>query len=153
MWFFGRKKPSLTWHVPMGTEDFLIPRRGSRGALAFDIVCPIKTVVSAGKKAIINTLIAVTIPANYGLIIQERSSFAFKHGIITGAGWIDEDYRGLIKIVLFNISDEDYTIEAGDRFVQARLVKNHDVDIGVSRQYPDVNETTRGSGGFGSTGK
>lgn len=156
---FWRKKqqqperPSITWHVPEGTEDFLIPVRGSEGALAYDIICPTTEVVAAGKKTIINTLLAVTIPHDYGLIIQERSGFAFKHGIITGAGWIDEDYRGLIKICLFNLSDQDYTISAGDRFVQARLVKKYDAETSVSYEYPDPDETARGVGGFGSTGK
>lgn len=154
--FWRNKKPecpSIMWHVPEGTEDFLVPQRGSDGALAYDIVCPTTEVVKAGEKTIINTLLAVTIPHDYGLIIQERSGFAFKHGIITGAGWIDEDYRGLIKIVLFNLSKNDYTISAGDRFVQARLVKKYDADTGVSYEYPDPDETARGIGGFGSTGR
>ena len=159
MW--GRRKhksdlavrPKVTWHVPEGTEDVLVPKRATMGALAFDLVSPAKEVVPAGGKVIINSLLAVTLPEGYGLIVKERSGMAFKHGVVTGAGWIDEDYRGLIKVVLFNHSDKDYAIDTYDRFAQVRLVKKYDIDVGVSYEYPDPNETARGAGGFGSTGK
>lgn len=153
MRLWGKRKPRVIWHVPEGTEDFLIPRRATDGALAFDLVSPGKVEILAGSKVIINSLLAVTLPIGYGLIVKERSGMAFKHGIVTGAGWIDEDYRGLIKVVMFNHSQNDYTIETGDRFSQVRLVKKYDVDVGISYIYPDPNETARGAGGFGSTGK
>ena len=69
------------------------------------------------------------------------------------AGEIDEDYRGLLKVLLFNHSGADYTIQVGDRIAQARIIKVYDLEDEVSYEYPDPEETDRGAGGFGSTGK
>ncbi|MEE8115178.1 MAG: hypothetical protein V3T23_12605, partial [Nitrososphaerales archaeon] len=63
------------------------------------------------------------------------------------------DYRGLLKVLLFNHSGADRLVEAGDRVAQARVVKIHELEESISYEYPDPDETARGAGGFGSTGK
>jgi len=161
MFGFGRKKPQMpkvTWHVPEGTGDFLVPKRATEGAMAFDIISPSEEVVppmtlaGAGTTKI-KTLIAVTIPEGYGIILGSRSSLAAKHSLTVEAGWIDSDYRGIIHVVLYNHSNEPYKIHAGERIAQAMLVKIPECDIEVTGEYPDEKETARGAGGFGSTGR
>jgi len=162
-WFTRRKKPepepepAIIWHVPEGRDD-LLPILATDDSMAFDLVSPTSLVVPkyisefGVGSALINTLVAVTLPTGYGLILGSRSSMANK-GITVEAGWIDTDYRGLLRILLFNHSGAPYTIVAGDRVAQARLVKIHHLDVKASFTYPDPEETIRGTGGFGSTGK
>lgn len=162
MGWFGKKKPDakpkVIWHVPEGTENFLVPKRATPGAMAFDLVSPTETVVgSAGHggagRALVNTLVAVTLPPGYAMILGSRSGLAAKHGLTVEAGWIDNDYRGMIRVVLYNHSASDYVIKAGERIAQAMLVRIPDVDSVIEWTYPDPSETQRGTGGFGSTGK
>lgn len=161
MFGFGKKKnpkPRVKWHVPEGTEDFLVPRRATDGAMAFDLICPTQVVVDGFNefgvgRVLVNTLVAVTLPPGYAMILGSRSGLAAKHNITVEAGWIDNDYRGMIKVVLYNHGTSRYEIKAGDRIAQAMLVKIADVDTDVEWKYPDPEETSRGAGGFGSTGK
>lgn len=158
----GRKKPepqpTIVWHVPEGRDD-LIPRRATDGSMAYDLISPETVVVPARHhlygvgSALINTLVVVSLPPGYGLVFRSRSGLANKWGITVEAGEIDSDYRGLLKVLLFNHSSTNYTITAGDRIAQARIVKIHELKNDVSYEYPDPDETTRGVGGFGSTGK
>lgn len=164
MGFFKRKnkeqkKPTITWHVPDGTEDFLVPKRATPGSMAFDLIAPTDVVVKpiadpvVGGSVLVNTLVAVTLPPGYAMILGSRSGLAAKHNITVEAGWIDNDYRGIIKVVLYNHGSESYKISSGERIAQARLVKVVDVEECVEWKYPDPSATKRGSGGFGSTGK
>ena len=82
--------------------------------------------------------------------VAPRSGLAVKHGIDTGAGVVDADYRGELGVVLFNNSDEDYTISEGERIAQLVVEKIWTGDITV---VDSLDDTTRSSGGFGSTGK
>lgn len=75
-----------------------------------------------------------------------------KHGISTGAGVIDADYRGEVKVVLFNHSEKDFEIKAGDRIAQLVLERIVNAEISVITQ-EELDNTDRGEGGFGSTGK
>ena len=152
-WF---KRKHLIWHIPEGRDD-LIPRRATDGSMAFDLVSPEEVIVPRHDEslgvgsALINTLIATTIPTGYALVLRSRSGLANKQGITVEAGEIDSDYRGLIKVLLFNHSGADYVIEAGDRIAQIRIIKIHELKNNISYEYPDPNETERGAGGFGST--
>lgn len=161
MGLFGKRKkpepkPGLTWHVPEGRDD-LVPRRATDGSMAYDLVSPLTiTVPKFDPKlgvgsALIDTLVAVTLPCDYGLVFRSRSGLASKQALTVEAGEIDSDYRGLLKVLLFNHSGVDYTIEAGKRIGQARIVRIHDLEVDVSYEYPDPDETARGVGGFGST--
>lgn len=157
MWWPWRKKPTITWHVPEGRDD-LIPRRATNGSMAYDLISP-ETVeiprhdlLPGVGSTLINTLVVVSLPPGYGLVLRSRSGLASKH-ITVEAGEIDPDYRGFLKVLLFNHGSAGYKIQAGDRIAQARIVKIHELQDGVSYEYPDPNETTRGAGGFGSTGR
>jgi dUTP pyrophosphatase len=81
--------------------------------------------------------------------IAPRSGLAAKHSIDTGAGVIDADYRGQVKVILFNFSETDFAIKQGDRIAQLILERIYTPDVAVVEK---LAETVRGGGGFGSTG-
>ena len=160
MGWFRRNKPEprITWHVPEGRDD-LVPQRATRGSMAFDLVSPVEVILPRHDpelgvgSALINTLVVASIPPGYALVFRSRSGLASKKGVTVEAGEIDADYRGLLRVLLFNHSGADYTIAAGDRIAQARIIKVYDLEDDISYEYPDPDETDRGTGGFGSTGK
>jgi dUTP pyrophosphatase len=92
-------------------------------------------------------------PANEGVItdgrVAPRSGLAAKHSIDTGAGVIDADYRGEVKVILFNFSDKDFPIQQGDRIAQLIIERIYTPEIIVVEK---LDESVRGAGGFGSTG-
>jgi dUTP pyrophosphatase len=81
--------------------------------------------------------------------VAPRSGLAAKHSIDTGAGVIDADYRGPVKVILFNFSETDFKISPGDRIAQLVLERIINPDVVVVEK---LSETVRGIGGFGSTG-
>lgn len=81
--------------------------------------------------------------------IAPRSGLAWKHSIDVGAGVIDADYRGNVGVILFNFSDKDFEVKKGDRIAQLILEKISYCDI---VETSDLDDTSRGEGGFGSTG-
>jgi dUTP pyrophosphatase len=127
--------------------------------MAYDLISPVDVTVPAVHpilgvgSALINTLVAVTIPKKHAIVFRSRSGLANKNGVTVEAGEIDFDYRGLLRVLLYNHSGKPYEIKAGDRIGQARFVKIYDLKERVSYEYPDTKETKRGAGGFGSTGK
>ena len=87
-------------------------------------------------------------PGTYGRVAP-RSGLTVKNGIHVGAGVIDADYRGPVGVVLFNLGQEDFVIQVGDRIAQLILEK---VCIATVEEVDELDSTVRGSGGFGSTG-
>lgn len=159
MWPFKKKnKPVVKWHLPEGTNEFLLPKKGTDGAMAFDLVSPTDVEIPAASSGgagvgIVNTLVAVTLPKGYAMILGSRSGLAATYRLTVEGGWIDNDYRGMLRVIVYNHSNSPYKISAGDRIAQAMLVKVTDVDQAVSYTYPNTKSTKRGAGGLGSTGK
>ena len=93
-----------------------------------------------------------SIPEGYEVQVRPRSGLAAKNGVtvLNTPGTIDSDYRGEIKVILVNLGDEDFTVNNGDRIAQIVVAP---VTIGVFEQVSSLDETERGAGGFGSTGK
>ncbi len=83
------------------------------------------------------------------LLVAPRSGLAHKHSIDVGAGVIDYDYRGNVGVILFNFSDKDFQISPGDRIAQLILER---ISMASVVEVADLDDTTRGAGGFGSTG-
>lgn len=106
-------------------------------------------VVPARGRALLKTDIAIAVPAGTYGRVAPRSGLALKAGIDTGAGVIDEDYRGNVGVILFNHSDADFAVAAGDRIAQ--LILEAIVTPGVD-VVEELDDTARGAGGFGSTG-
>ena len=160
---FGKRKknklPKITWYVPKGTGNALVPRRATDGAMAYDIISPEDRIIPPATPengpgtVLISTLVAVEMPREYGMILGSRSSLASKNKITVEAGWIDSDYRGILKVLLYNHSTTPYTVKYGDRIAQAKITKIQEILEDVVEGMPDANNTSRGAGGFGSTGK
>ncbi|CDO74630.1 hypothetical protein BN946_scf184325.g17 [Trametes cinnabarina] len=106
-------------------------------------------VIPARGKALVDTQISVAVPAGTYGRVAPRSGLASKFMIDTGAGVIDADYRGIVFVLLFNLSDQDFTVNEGDRIAQLILERIVTPDI---VEVEDLDETLRGAGGFGSTG-
>ena len=109
-------------------------------------------VLKPGKRELIPTGLFVEIPIGYEAQIRPRSGLAIKKGItvLNAPGTIDADYRGEICIILINLSEEDFIIKNGDRICQMVIIKHEKAEwLNVEM----LEETDRGKGGFGHTGK
>ena len=104
------------------------------------------------ERAMIPTGLFVELPEGYEMQIRPRSGLAAKHGItvLNSPGTIDADYRGEIKVILVNLSNEPFTIESGERIAQMIVARYEQIEW---QSVEVLGETERGAGGFGSTGK
>ncbi len=104
------------------------------------------------ERALIPTGIYIQLPNGYEAQIRPRSGLAIKHGIsiVNAPGTIDADYRGEIKIILVNLSNENFTIQDGERICQMIIAQHARVEW---VEVEELDETERGDGGFGHTGK
>jgi dUTP pyrophosphatase len=105
-----------------------------------------------GQRALIDTGFCMALPAGYEAQVRPRSGLAIKHGItcLNTPGTIDADYRGEVKVILINLGDAPFIIERGDRIAQMVIAPVTQAKVSVVTQ---LDETSRGSGGFGSTGR
>ena len=131
------------------------PFYASAGAAAMDLHACVDEAVTipAGKRAVIPTGIAIALPSpDYVALIFARSGLGIKHGVAPAncVGVIDSDYRGEILVGLQNSGDEDYTIQPGDRIAQMMITPVVQAQL---RMVDELDDTARGAGGFGSTGK
>jgi dUTP pyrophosphatase len=103
-------------------------------------------------RAIIKTGLFIELPVGVEAQVRPRSGLAAKHGltVLNSPGTVDADYRGEIGVILVNLSDTDFKIENGERIAQLVIAKHERADWIEVEQ---LNETSRGEGGFGSTGK
>ncbi len=103
------------------------------------------------QRVLVPTGIFIGIPEGFEAEVRPRSGIAFKHGVtvLNTPGTIDADYRGEVKVILINLGSEPFTINKGDRIAQMVFKKLARVEF---RQVPDLVDTCRGQGGFGSTG-
>ena len=109
--------------------------------------------LQAGARAVIPTGLAMALPsADYVALVFARSGLGIKKGVClsNGVGVIDSDYRGEIAVGLVNLSGEDYTIQPGDRIAQLMVVPVVQPTVTLA---DELDETDRGSGGLGSTGR
>ena len=104
------------------------------------------------ERAMIPTGLFVELPEGCEMQIRPRSGLAAKHGItvLNSPGTIDADYRGEIKVILVNLSNEPFTIEAGERIAQMIVARYEQIEWQPTEE---LSSTERGAGGFGSTGK
>ena len=104
------------------------------------------------ERAMIPTGLSIELPEGYEMQIRPRSGLAAKHGItvLNSPGTIDADYRGEIRVILVNLSNEEFRIEAGERIAQMVVARHEQVEWELVEE---LAESERGEGGFGSTGK
>ena len=131
-----------------------IPSYKTEGASGIDLMAFIKKPIklTPGSSCLVPTGIAVAFSKEYEIQIRPRSGLAAKKNIsvLNTPGTIDSDYRGEIKIILFNHGNEDFIINNKDRVAQMVLMPVHKIEFEEVKSLPD---TLRGKGGFGSTGK
>ena len=103
------------------------------------------------ERKLVPTGLHIELPEGFEAQVRPRSGLAFKHGIgiVNSPGTIDSDYRGEVKVLLVNLSDQIFEINAGDRIAQMIVAKHEKVNW---QQVDELNETTRGVGGYGHTG-
>ena len=104
------------------------------------------------QRALVPTGLFLGIPEGYEAQVRPRSGLAAKHGItvLNSPGTIDADYRGEVKVILVNLSSESFEIKPGERIAQLVVARCDQV---AWEEVPELDETRRGEGGFGSTGK
>jgi len=129
-----------------------LPEYKTPGSVGLDLTAAEDCLLRAKSFSCISTGIAIELPPGIEGQIRPRSGLASKHGIgiLNSPGTIDSDYRGEIKVILFNIGEEDYQIKRGERIAQ--IVFSSFVRV-VLREVKRLSRTKRGKGGFGHTGK
>jgi dUTP pyrophosphatase len=132
-------------------RDIPLPCRQTPGAAGFDLCAAEDATIAAHGFGSVGTGLAVEIPERAEAQVRPRSGLAAKHGIgvLNSPGTIDSDYRGEIKVILFNTSDQDYRVRRGDRIAQLVFSLLADVEL---VETDSLSETDRGPGGFGHTG-
>ncbi|MFC3580116.1 dUTP diphosphatase [Sphingomonas hylomeconis] len=137
--------------LPHG-DGLPLPAYATDGAAGMDVVSADATTLAPGARAAIATGFAIAIPAGYEVQVRPRSGLALKHGVtcLNTPGTIDSDYRGEVKVILANLGTEPFVIARGDRIAQ--LVPAP-VQRATLDEVADLDDTVRGSGGFGSTGR
>jgi dUTP pyrophosphatase len=136
-------------------KEKFMPRYATNGSAAADLFADIKEtyLLKAGGRCLIPTGVAIALPGeDYVALIFARSGLSIKKGIClsNGVGVIDSDYRGEIKVGLVNLSAEDYEILPGDKIAQIAVLPLFQANFIPSAA---LDETSRGEGGFGSTGR
>ena len=129
-----------------------IPQYQTQEAAGFDLHSVEDVVIAPNERKLIGTGLSFEIPKGYEIQIRPRSGLAYKHGItvLNSPGTIDSDYRGEIKALLINHSNESFEIKVGERIAQAVI---QEVIQATFEEVEELNDTTRGNKGFGSTGK
>ncbi|WP_019831110.1 dUTP diphosphatase [Sphingomonas sp. PR090111-T3T-6A] len=137
--------------LPHG-EGLPAPAYATTGAAGLDIVSAEDILLGPGDRHAVATGFAVAIPAGYEIQVRPRSGLALKYGVtcLNTPGTIDADYRGEVKVILANLGREPFEVKRGERIAQ--LVP---AEVTVARflEVETLDETVRGVGGFGSTGR
>ena len=134
-------------------NNHAMPEYKTEGSSGIDLRCNSDETIKLKplERKLVPTGIFMEIPTGYEAQVRARSGLAIKHGIslVNGIGTIDSDYRGEVKVIMVNLSNEDYEINPGDRIAQIVFQKIERADL---VEVEEITETERGAGGFGHTG-
>ena len=139
--------------VPLPTvlgDGASLPEYASFGAAGADLRASEAVDIPPGGRAAVPTALRLQIPPGHVGLVWPRSGLAVRHGIDTLAGVVDSDYRGEVRVVLVNHGEEAFRIAKGDRVAQLLVQR---VERAAFTAVPEIEDTGRGSGGFGSTGR
>jgi len=131
-------------------EDSIVPTKGSMWAGAYDLYSTEDILILPGMSEVIGTGVALEIDRGWLGVLTHRSSMAFKLDCVSSLGYIDSDYRGELKVKIFNHGIDGVHLKKGDRFAQIAFVPHYAGDL---VEVDSLSETIRGAGGFGSTGR
>ena len=137
-------------------EGLALPSYETAGSAGMDVRAAVPEdaplTLAPGARELVPTGITMAIPQGYEVQVRPRSGLAVKHGItcLNTPGTIDSDYRGEVKVILINLGSEPFVIQRGERIAQLVVAP---VTQGLFEIVANLDETERGSGGFGSTGR
>ena len=138
---------TIRWKL---TPEATKPTRGTGWSAGFDLSAAEKVVIPPGGRQLVSTGVSVALPYDAVGQIWPRSGLAVKKGLHVGAGIIDADYRGELKVLLFNLGCFSYTAEPGERIAQLVVLPRY--LEWTDETVDELPDTDRGDGGFGSTG-
>ena len=129
-----------------------LPRRAHPGDAGADLFSVEEVVIPAGDRRDVGTGIALAIPRGYGGFVQPRSGLAFKHGIMltNSPGLIDAGYRGELRVSMYNSGAEPFTVAVGERIAQLVIQRVEEPEFVA---VDELSGSSRGEGGFGSSGR
>jgi len=133
--------------------DLPLPAPASAGSAGLDLRAAVASdlTLAPGERALVPTGLVLAIPPGWEGQVRPRSGLAIRHGIglVNAPGTIDSDYRGEVSVLLINLGQEPFTLRRGDRIAQLLLARAEPIEW---EEDDDLPGTSRGSGGFGSTG-
>lgn len=152
-----KKKDTMQVKIKRVNEEFKdleLPHYKTHGSAGMDVMAAINDdlTIRPGEIQLVPTGIAIAIPEGYECQVRSRSGLSLKHGIfcLNSPGTIDSDYRGEVKVILANFSREDFVVKRGERIAQLVIAQYTQIHW---HEVEELDDTERGDGGFGSTGK
>lgn len=139
---------SLALRVKLLTDDAVAPKKQTVQSAGYDVSASESVTIEAGRRALVSTGVCVATPVGTYAQLAPRSSLAVR-SIDVGAGVVDADYRGEVKVLLINNSSSAFVVTKGARIAQMILVRIEHAAVQIAE---DLDATARGEGGFGSTG-
>ncbi len=129
----------------------LIPKYQTEGSSGFDLHAVEEVMIKPHSVGLVKIGICLSLEVGYELQVRTRSGLALNHQVmvLNSPGTVDNDYRGEIRVILANLSDKDFKVQIGDRIAQGVVQKTYKAEFIECER---LDETSRGSGGFGSTG-
>jgi dUTP pyrophosphatase len=143
--------PQMKIRIQKLHTDATLPvyAHGPKEDAGMDLCAVERVVLSPGAAQAVPTGIAIELPSGCEAQVRPRSGMALKHSVTVNFGTIDPGYRGEIRVIMFNLGRQDYTVEKGDRIAQLIVSKYEPVDWEES----ELGDSIRGRGGFGSSGR
>jgi dUTP pyrophosphatase len=146
--------PIQITRVTQSAADIPLPAYATEGSAGMDICAAVESevVLEPGQTALIPSGFAIALPQGYEAQVRPRSGLAIKHqvGILNAPGTIDSDYRGEVKVILTNFGTKDFVVRRGDRIAQMVIAR---YERARWEERDELDQTGRGSGGFGHTGR
>ncbi len=154
----GVQKVAVPVRVMPEAEGLELPRYETAQSAGMDLRAALadqgrrQVVIEPGQRALVSTGLRIALPPGFEAQVRPRSGLAVKHGVtvVNSPGTIDADYRGTVKVALINLGDEPFVVKHGERIAQLIIAS---VTRGEWQVVTDLPETSRGTGGFGSTGQ
>jgi dUTP pyrophosphatase len=140
-------------HRLPGAEELALPTYATEGAAGLDLRAAVEkdVLLAPGDRALVPTGLAIAVPPGYEAQVRPRSGLALRHGIVlpNSPGTIDSDFRGELQVIVCNTGSEPFVIQRGDRIAQLVLAPVAQLEWDEVSELP---ASSRGDGGFGSTG-
>lgn len=137
-------------YVKKLSDDAKVPNYSNTGDAGLDLATIESAVLKPGKRKLFKTGLSLSFPRSHVFLIKDRSGNAYKHGLTVLAGVVDSGYRGEVGVVLLNTGDEEYEVQKGDRIAQGLLMPVGSANVVEVQRHSD---SSRGEGGFGSSGR